>query len=304
MSFRTALSAHNTKARVSLLQLFFDPRRLFVDTVKCLRQRFFRDQDYRLRLPGDGIVGLSALHCGQPECCLLRCRHQNTAQQAVGISPALIDLRAGMAALQSLHANLHDRAFFRLNRLPLQRNIHIHPRTAGTACDDDAFLFVVQIDQLSAAQHGQIDALRTCKTRLLLGGHHHFQARMLNILRIQQCQNVSHRNTVITAKTCPFRTHSAVPDAQPQRIFRHINITVRLLHRHHVHMPLQDIWRFLLITGCRLLDDDNVVQCILNALQSPLPGKLFQIIADLLLIAGTVRNTADLLKKVKYACRF
>ena len=190
-----------------------------------------------------------------------------------------------MSSQQSLYFHLQDLNALFWNLLPLHRDTYIHSCASCTACNDYAFLLIIKVDQLPAPQHGQINPFRASQSCLFLGCHNHFQTRMADTLFIQQCQNISNRDTIITAQARTLRGNPAVLDIQTQRISPHINITVRILHRDHVHMSLQNIWLLPFISGRCLLDNNNIVQFVLNILQSPVLRKFLQIIADLFLIA-------------------
>ena len=68
-------------------------------------------------------------------------------------------------------------------------------------------------------------------------------------------------------------------------------------------MSLQNKRFFRLITVRSAFRYDNVLPLVLNAVKSPLFGKLFQIIAERGLIARTMRYLTDFFKKMKNRLR-
>ncbi len=120
---------------------------------------------------------------------------------------------------------------------------------------------------------------------------------------IQESQGVCHRNAVISSQTGPLRVNFVPPDAYPKPLFCHVHVTIRLFHRHHVHMPLQNHRWLLLVAGSGLFYDNDIFQFILNAEKPSLLRKTSQIIADLSHISRTMGNACNLLKKMKYALR-
>ena len=69
-------------------------------------------------------------------------------------------------------------------------------------------------------------------------------------------------------------------------------------------MSLQDHHRLVLISGCRLLDHNDIFHGILYIEKLMCFRKVHQEIADLLHIAGAVRDLRDLFKIVKNFLRF
>ena len=69
-------------------------------------------------------------------------------------------------------------------------------------------------------------------------------------------------------------------------------------------MSLQDHHRFLLVSGSCLLDHNDIFHSILYIEKLMCFCKVHQEIADLLHIAGAVRDLRDLFKIVKYFLRF
>ena len=186
----------------------------------------------------------------------------------------------------------------------LHRKETFYPCPSRTAGQEDAFLLRIQIDHAAALQHGQVDAPGAVHAHFLVHGDDHFQTGMFYGFCVKKRQGICHRNAVIPAQAGALCRDFVSLHQNLKPLRPHVNVTVRLLHCHHVHMSLQNHGGFLFITGSRFLYHDNILPFILNAEKSPFLRKLRQIIADLPHIPRPVGNLRNLLKKIKYTLWF
>ena len=189
-----------------------------------------------------------------------------------------------MTALQTAHSQ-----FIHLARPIAALLGHIHStmdsRASGAAGQKDSFFLGIQIQQSVALEHGQVYGPGSIHSHFLVHGDHHLQAGMPQCIVIQQRQSVGYGYTVVSPQTGSLCIDTVPLHRKFQRFTGHINSKFRLMHRHHIHMSLQDQGRLLLIARTGLLDDDDVPDLVLNILQPSFPGKARQIIADRLHIA-------------------
>ena len=68
-------------------------------------------------------------------------------------------------------------------------------------------------------------------------------------------------------------------------------------------MALQNDRLLVFIACCSRRDHDDIIQIVLIVLQTVLLCKIYQIITDLFLFVGGMRDITDLLKIVKYLFR-
>ena len=136
---------------------------------------------------------------------------------------------------------------------------------------------------------------------LLVHRQHDLQPGMGQGIAVQNGQGHSHGDTVITAQSRAPGINDVAIHSQIQALLGHVLGAVRRHVADHIHLALEDDRRSILIARRSRLDEEDVVQFILIVLQSPILGKSRQVVADGLGIAGSVRDGADLLKKIKYA---
>ena len=179
-----------------------------------------------------------------------------------------------------------------------------HSGTACTAGQENTLILRIQIHHTMTGQHGKVDASCSIHSYFLVNSNDDLQFGVSDGIGIQKCQRICHGNTVISAQAGTLSIDIVSVHGNLQSFRLHINVTVRLLHRHHIHMSLQNHSRFILVTRSSLLYDNHIFQLILNVKKSSGFCKIHKIITDLLHIARTVGNPCNLLKIMKYTLWF
>ena len=189
----------------------------------------------RLTGTGNGVVLGAAGQGGQAQRHELLNAIHEFAHDLVGVGAVLVDLRAGMAALQAVHAEPDAGA---VNRLPLCGQADGRGRAAGTGHGENPLILGIQIDHRPAFQFGQVDDIRAQHPDLLVHGDDDLQRRMGNGVVRQQRQSVGNGNAVVAAEGGAFGEHKLIVMSDIQPLLLHVQRAVHVLFAHHIHVPL------------------------------------------------------------------
>ena len=211
-----------------------------------------------------------------------------------------MDLSTGVSTLQAIHSQTDARTVD-CTALHIQRNGCA--AAAGAGNGEHTLVFRVQIDQLLALKHAQVNAGSAIHAGLFIHSDDHFQRRMGNGSISHQGHGVSKGNAVIAAEGCSLGRNAVAIMGHIQTFGSHINGAIGILLADHIHMALQDHRLMVLHAAGAVLKDDHIVQIILNITQTMLLCKADQIVTDHLGVAGAVGNGADFFKISKYRSR-
>ena len=99
-------------------------------------------------------------------------------------------------------------------------------------------------------QPAALERKRTVHTRLFVHGEERLQRRMNDVLVGQDSHGCSHTYAVVRTEGGAVGGHplAVVLNVRLDRVFLEVKHAVAVLLRHHIHVPLQDHARMVLVT--------------------------------------------------------
>ena len=259
---------------------------------------FGGDSRHRVAAGADDVVELAAAQVGDAQRANpFHSGVQHTADKVVGAAASLVDLRAGVAALQAGDGD--GEAHLAVQRLLCGGEEAVGPQAAGAGHGEHALLLGVQIQQPPSLQVGAVQRHGAVHARLLVHGDDGLQRGMGQGIIGQNGENGRHGDAVVTAQRCLFRPDVVAVCGQIQPLAGHILGAVLRLGTDHVHVALQNNGSGALIAGGGVLPDDNVVAVLLPVPQAQLPGHGHAQVADDPGVAAAVGHGTQPFKEIE-----
>ena len=249
-----------------------------------------------MALSGNGVVLIAARQIHKPSIRVLHQLPHDSRHQAVGVLALLVDIHAGVSALQAADGKTQQRA---LRRLSLNRPRALDPQAPGAAHRSDSLVLGIHIDHGAGGDQRLIQGGSSIEPHLLLCGKDALHRRMYERLVVQHCQHQGDRYAVVGSQRGPVRSQHAVLYRQLQPFLRKIVLHSRILLADHIQVSLQHHRRAVLRSRAPRLFDDDIPGPILVYPEASLLREFHEVVADPLFVSRTSGNRADLLKKMK-----
>ena len=257
---------------------------------------------HRVAAGADHVVKLTALEVGNPQRTQpLHGAVQHTADEVIAAAAALVDLRAGVTALQT--ADGHGEAHLIGQRLLHGGYEAVGPQTAGAGDSEHTLLLGVQIQQAAALQVGAVQRHGAVHARLLVHGDDHLQRGVGQGVVRQNGEGGGNGDAVIAAQRGLFRPDIPAVGGQIQTLPGHVLGAVLRLGADHVHVALQNNGGGIFIAGGGVLPDNDIVAVLLPVPQAKLLGHGHAQVTDDLGVAAAVRHGAQPFKIVENRLR-
>ena len=178
--------------------------------------------------------------------------------------------------------------FYRRTLLFFKRSFqkNIDAGSSGTADKKNPFFFIINIDQIIGFQIRRIQYRRTFHPDFLIHRDHGFQCRMCQRIICKNSKNVGECNSIIAAKCRFFRFQPVSVNLKIQS-FRFKIMGIVFADTNHIHMSLHhNGLSGTTVRGSRFPEND-ISAFFLAIGYSAFFCKLYQIIADFLIVVGT-----------------
>ena len=245
---------------------------------------------------GDGVVLGAACKGSQAQGHQILDTAHELAHDLVGVGAVLVDLNAGVAALETINSQT-DAGAVDSTALASQGDGSGSTTCAGNG--EDALFLGIDVDQGAALQIVQVDDRSAQHANLLVNGDDDFQRRMGNGGVGHQSQSKGNGNAIVAAQSGALGVDIAAIVGDIQALGGHIDGAVGILLADHVHVALDDDGIVILVAAGAILENDHIVGLVLAVAQAVLLGVVHQIVADGLGVAGAMGNGADLLEIFK-----
>ena len=177
-------------------------------------------------------------------------------------------------------------------RLEGRRNVDGQGHVATAAGEDLLVDDPVEVDHPLAGQQREVDAVAADFAHLLHGGHHAFERRMGDVLRVEQGQHVGDPEPVVGAQRRAFRPDEVAVHVELHALRGEIVDDAVVDLAHHVDVTVQDDGRRLLVPRSAGLLDDDVLQLVAVKLEPALLSKVREIIRRLCFVARAAVSSA------------
>ena len=180
-----------------------------------------------------------------------------------------------------------------------------HRVDAARAADEYlALVLRIEVDKVFARQHTLAESESTRQTRLLVDGEQSLQRSVLRLGVDHHGQRRRHAYAAVGAERRPLGTHPTSLDAGADRVGLEIEIHVRILFAHHIHVRLEDNRRSILATRRRRTTHDHVAYSVALALYPVATGELHEILYDPPLFLRRTRHARNAVELLPHRAWF
>ena len=234
---RLGLGTFERHARVAAGVLIFERRVKAADELLKVRLLPRGDGDDRVAARADHVVEPAALYCREAQTGELIHRGiEHAAHQRVRAAAALVNVAAGVAALQA--GDRHSVAALAAERLALAGKRAIRAHTACAGHREDALLLGVEVQELLSLEVGAVERKRAVHTDLLIDGENRLKRRMGERIVGKDGEDHRHGDAVVAAERGLIRPDPLAVRAQVKPLPRHVLRALVRLGADHVDVTL------------------------------------------------------------------
>ena len=235
----------------------------------------FGDGDDGMCLAGNGVAQVSSLNFAQIEVVLGSSLAEEAVQNLVGIAQSQVDVATRVSAFQSFHLNLAAEVSGRdIGFLILELGYGVH--AAGTADEEFAFVFGVEVQQDVAVHESFFQRKGSGQSRFFVDGEQAFQRTVLNGVVGQNSQFGGYADAVIGSQCCAFGFQPFPVHFRLNGIVHEVVLHVVVLFADHVDMRLQDNGLAVFHTRSGRLTNNNIADLVDKRLQSKFFAEVHQ----------------------------
>ncbi len=219
---------------------------------------------------------------------------QDTAHCLQRVAPLLVNHIGAMATGKVPELDPHPagtRSFF-----PLDRPDKLAVDASRRDHQAGSFQISVHVDIFSSFQVAAVKIQRSVQPCLLGCGEHAFQLRVAQLIVVQYGQHIRDGHSVVRTAGGLLRLQEPVLHHKFQGTLK-IKRAVGCFCLDHIHMTLEHDGLMILISGCRRLSDQHVMELVSPVGKAPLFGELHHVVRDPLLMETGAGDLGNLFKK-------
>ena len=262
-----------------------------------------RNAEDRVGLARDRIPQVAPVEIAQPKLARLHPVPQEPRNRLVRIDAPLVDVVPRVAAQQV--RNVHPEKGVVLRRR-LHRAVERRDRVDAPRATDEQFALVlrIEVDEVFAREHPLAQFEGPRQARLLVHREERFQRPVLHRRVQQHGQSRRHPDAAVRTQRRPLGLHPLAVDPRADRVVLEVELHVRVLLAHHVHVRLQDHRRAVLVTRRRRLAHHHVPDGVLLVFDVVPPGEIDQKFDDPALLLRGAGNLRDRIELLPHQARF
>ena len=176
--------------------------------------------------------------------------------------------------------------------------------TAGTADEDLAVIFGIEVDEAFRLQHAVLQSHSAGESGLFIDGEEAFDSRVLEVGVGDRCKRHTDTDTIVRTERCSFGFQPFAVHVGQDRVGHEIMLYIAVLLTYHIHVRLKDDTLMVFVSGRRGYAHDDIHRFIRYALDMMRSRKILQPLTDLLLVFRRTRHLIDLRKDLKNCFRF
>ena len=176
--------------------------------------------------------------------------------------------------------------------------------TAGTADEDLAVIFGIEVDEAFRLQHAVLQFHSAGESGLFVNSKEAFDSGVLEVRIGDRRKRHTDTDAVIRTERCSFGFQPFAVHVGLDRVGHEIMLYIAVLLTYHIHVRLKDDALMVFVSGRRGYTHDDIHRFIRYALDMMRSCKILQPLTDSLLVFRRTRHLIDLRKDLKNCFRF